>query len=257
MTFAVLLVLAIALGQFQNRARASGTSDPISSLTRKLVTPGVAMIDSAKAGTDAFWAHAVNASKSEIELRRLKQLEATYKVYAQTVEALRGEIDQLRKLAGMPNFGRDRVPARITGYYPNENRITLSAGEHQGIKVGMPVVSAQGLVGIVQTVESDKSQLLTVTSPVVRYGATVVRDLGVPGLMKGQTPTRLVLDVLDTGKIEVGDSVVTSGFSNRIPRGIPVGTVAEVVPDPSYGTRRVFVAPHVQIGPTLEVWILK
>ena len=77
------------------------------------------------------------------------------------------------------------------------------------------------------------------------------------GLMKGQTPTRLVLDVLDNGVAEVGDPVVTSGLSSRIPRGIPVGTVAEVVPDPSYGTRRVFVSPSAQIGSSLEVSIFK
>jgi cell shape-determining protein MreC len=50
---------------------------------------------------------------------------------------------------------------------------------------------------------------------------------------------------------------VTSGLSDRIPRGIPVGVVAEVVYDPSLGTRRVFVAPAAQIGPTLEVTVVK
>lgn len=245
------------LGQLQNRARAAGSTDFVSGFFQRLAVPGVTAIDQAKGSVDSLLKGISEGPRIKLEIKRLKQLEASYLVYEQTVESLRNELDQLRKLDQMPNFGRHRIPARIVGYFPNENRITLSAGSREGVKVGMPVVTAQGLAGIVQTVESDKCQILTVTSPVVRYGAMVARDSGVPGLMKGQTPTRLVLDVLDNGKIEVGDPVVTSGYSDRIPRGIPVGTVAEVVPDPSYGTRRVFVAPSTQVGPTLDVWVLK
>ena len=257
MAFITLLVLAVLLGQVQTRARTHGTIDVVSSTLQKLTIPGIAALNNVEHQTDLFFRSVSNGPRDLAELKRLKQLEQSFKMYGQTVEGLQNQIDQLRKLSSMPNFGRVRIPGRIVGYFPYENRLTLSVGDIQGVKVGMPVVGAAGLIGIVQTVEKDKCQVLTVTSPMVRFGAMVQRDMGVAGIMKGQTPTRLVLDVLDTGNIEVGDPVITSGFSSRIPRGIPVGDVAEVVPDPNYGTRRVFVAPSSQIGPTVEVWILK
>ncbi len=179
------------------------------------------------------------------------------KTYVQTVESLRRELAQLRTVTGLPNPGAKRVSARIIGYFAYEDRVTLSAGAAQGVKVGMPVISADGLLAVVQTVEPDRAQALTVTSPAVRFGGLVLRDDGVAGLMKGQTSTRLILDVLEEGKIQVGDAVVTSGFSSRFPRGIPIGTVAEVVADPNFGTRRVFVAPAVNIAATLDVWVLE
>jgi rod shape-determining protein MreC len=91
----------------------------------------------------------------------------------------------------------------------------------------------------------------------VKFGGMVQSDPEVVGIIKGQTPTRLVLDIIDNGKVEPGDPVVTSGYSDRIPRGITIGIVAEVVFDPSLGTRRVFVAPAARIGSALEVTVIK
>ena len=222
-----------------------------------MTAPGVRLTDDTWTNLTGLWVSMGKSKESQQELERLRRLESAARLYAQTVDSYQRELAQLRKLSGLPNFGRQKLFGRIVGYFPYENRFTLSIGSGQGVGVGMPVVSADGLLGIIQTVEKDTSQALMLCSPAVKFGGMVQRYPEVLGLMKGQTPTRLVLDVLDNGIVEVGDAVVTSGLSQRIPRGIPVGTVAEVVPDPSYGTKRVFVSPSAHMGSALEVTVLR
>lgn len=251
------MALAVILGQVQNRSRNDGSTDFVSRAARAVVSPGVVGLDGATQGLRAQISSLAGAPRLAEELRRLKQVEAASAVYSQTIESKDRELEQLRALVGLPNYGRQRTSARVIGYFPFENRATISVGSSKGVKKGMPVVCGQGLLGLIQTVDLGSSQVLLVCSPYVKFGGMVQRVPEVPGLMKGQTPNRLILDVLDNKKVEVGDPVVTSGLSERIPRGIPVGTVAEVVPDPNYGTNRIFVSPTAQIGPSMEVFVLK
>ncbi|MBS1723753.1 MAG: rod shape-determining protein MreC [Armatimonadetes bacterium] len=241
----------------QNRARNQGHSDPVTVIVRSMTSPASRALDDFGIAWNGAVTNLFQGAAVKRELARLRQLEAAVSQYEDTVQNLEKEVSSLRALQSMPNFGRKRIGARITGYFPYANRATLSVGSKDGIVAGMPVVCAQGLLGIVQTVDADTSQFYSVTSPHVIYGGRVDAQVPVPGLVKGQTPTRLVLDVWDNGNVKVGDPVVTSGYGDRIPAGIPVGTVVEVVPDPSYGTRRIYVAPSAQFGPILEVWVLK
>lgn len=257
MALIILLALSVVLGQVQNRARNAGDTDFASRAAKAVVTPGVVGLDSmAKGGRDQ-WTLISRGPALAQELQRLRQMEAAFKLYAETIDSKNRELEQLRGLVSMPNFGRMRVSARIIGYFPFENRITLSVGKAKGVDKGMPVVCSQGFVGLVQNVDASSCQVLLACSPDIKFGGLVQRIPEVPGLMKGQTPNRLVLDVLDNKVVKVGDPVVTSGLSDRVPRGIPVGTVAEVVPDPNYGTNRIFVSPSAQIGPSIEVMVLK
>ncbi len=241
----------------QTRLRNSGKTDFVSQAARNIASPGVNLVNSVHESWLNFLTGVQDGGKVRAELQRLKRFEESAKVYETTVRSLAQEVSQLRALSKMPNFGRQRVSARITGYFPYENRLTLSLNDPKDIVPGMAVLAPEGLIGIVQTVSGNSCQALTITSPTARYGAMVLEDIPVPGLIKGQTPTRLVLDVLDSATIRVGDSVVTSGYSDKIPRGIPIGTVAEVVLDQSFGTRRVFVAPNVEMGKNIDVWVVK
>ncbi|MBS1714120.1 MAG: rod shape-determining protein MreC [Armatimonadetes bacterium] len=251
------MALAIVFGQFQNRARATGSVDPVSGFTRTVTLPLARAFDGMSAW---FGSTAVNLTSGpglQRELARLKDVESAAKLYADTVAVKDQTIASLRALQGFPDVGRTRVPARTVAYFAYQNQVTVSAGRDQGVTKGLPVVSAQGLLGVVQAVEADRCQVLLLTSPAVKIGAMVFRDPPVAGFLKGQSPVRLTLDVLDTNKVEVGDPVVTSGFSEKIPRGLAVGRVVQVVTDENYGIRRVYVAPAVQVGKATEVWVLK
>jgi rod shape-determining protein MreC len=180
-------------------------------------------------------------------------------LYNEQVARLEGEIDNLRRMIGLPAYGdKQKVPCEVIGFFPYENRITVSAGKSQGIEPGMAVVSGKGLVGVVQSVDTKTSQATLIYSPRLKMGAIALRNPPAAGLLKGETRDSLVLEFLDfKAPVQVGDEVVTSGYSDKIPYGIPIGRVMQVQDDVEFGTRSSVVYPHVQIGEVREVFILK
>lgn len=178
--------------------------------------------------------------------------------YAEREVRLERELDQVRRTIGLVTpGGTTRVPAQVIAFFPMENRLTIGAGADAGIRPGLPVVAAQGFVGIVQTVEPKRSQVLLVTSPALKIGAMIDRAVPVPGIMRGENPERLILEVVENVPIASGERVVTSGYSEHIPRGLPLGTVVEAARDPDFGARRAYIFPNVRTGLLREVMVLK
>lgn len=210
----------------------------------------------AEGGSD-FWAGVTSASLLKRRNEQLERQIAAFSIYAERERLMRQEIDQMRALANMPNFGKRRISAEIIGYFPFDNRITISAGRRRGVEDQLPVVTAQGLIGVISTVDEETSQVTLLTSPNLKVGALVTSSTPVAGLIKGETASRLVLDIVDNVTIAVGDKVVTSGYGKFTPRGVPIGEVIEVVPDPDYGTQKAFVFPYARVALSTEVVVLK
>ncbi len=104
--------------------------------------------------------------------------------------------------------------------------ITISRGTRDGIAVGMPVVTAQGLVGRVLEISANASRILLVTD---RDSAVSARLQGtrVQGSLRGQLSGSLRLTLVPPGEsIVVGDLVLTSGLGGNFPPDIIIGQVA-------------------------------
>ena len=189
------------------------------------------------------------------ENRRLKAQAQAANAYLEQIEALNRQISDLRTMQGFgPVPGKTRVPASIIGYFGNENLLTLNVGSKQGITVGCPVIAAQGLLGTVQSVEASRSQVLLLRNPGLTVGAIdISRKPAVAGLMK-------VLRIVfadPQAPVEVGDTIVTTGFSDTIPRGIILGKVILVEDSQEEGTRMAVIDPAVSVGDVREVHVLK
>ncbi len=104
--------------------------------------------------------------------------------------------------------------------------ITVNSGTRDGIAVGMPVVTAQGLVGRVLEISANASRILLVTD---RDSAVSARLQGtrVQGSLRGQLSGSLRLTLVPPGEsIVVGDLVLTSGLGGNFPPDIVIGQVA-------------------------------
>lgn len=256
----VLLCAAGAvLGRIQTSARTGGAVDFPSRMVRSSVSPLSNGLTAVADGVSDFTAGVFRAGALTRENRRLHDLAQAAALYDSRVDLLIGENDRLRRLLSIPKIpGRQRVAASVIGYAPLENRITLNVGSAQGIRAEQPVVTSEGLVGRVQTVEAGKCQVLLISSPRLRIGAMVQRDPPPVGLAIGESPRVVLLDYLDMrATVQVGDEVVTSGYSDRVPPGIPIGKIAQISDDPETGSRRCQVFPHVVLGELRAVFVLK
>ena len=150
------------------------------------------------------------------------------------------ELARLEEQLGISYLrGLETQIARVTtGPYSNftDHTLQLDRGRDAGLRVGMPVVQRDGLVGRIVQVSDSRSVVQLITDPDMWIGIRLSRS-GVIGKGHGggDTDTFIGEVSLDTGApVEERELVVTGGIERSImPPGnqIPVGTVDKVTPD--------------------------
>jgi rod shape-determining protein MreC len=121
------------------------------------------------------------------------------------------------------------IPANVVENTPNrnDNRLILNAGRDNGIEKDMGVISANGVVGIVDRVTDN---FCTVTSLLntSRSVSGKLRRTGIYGPVVWDKKDIRHVEIIDIPQhitILKGDTVVTSGHSLTFPEGILIGTV--------------------------------
>jgi len=108
-----------------------------------------------------------------------------------------------------------------------QNYITLNKGLIDGIKVDMGVICDEGVVGIVKTVSNRFSFVVPVLNPKLQINTKFTRNNYIGTLVWSGEDYRFanLTDIARHVEFSLGDSLVTSGFTNTFPAGIPVGTI--------------------------------
>lgn len=136
-----------------------------------------------------------------------------------------------------------------------QNTITINAGNKEGIKPGMPVISYRGLVGIVQTCSDNFSIARTLKN--VDLKLTVKNEnKRLNGIMKWDGEKLVIVDVPRTYDFDVGDRIVTSEISSIIPVPIPVGIVAKIEEDKTGLLNLIQIKPFEEVLSVENVFIL-
>jgi rod shape-determining protein MreC len=123
------------------------------------------------------------------------------------------------------------ILARIIGLNPSAQfqSIRIDRGDRDGLRVGMPVVTPEGVVGQVIRVVDASADIMLPTDPASRIGAVMQRSR-VRGTVIGTGDgERLSLDlVLREDDPVDGEVVVTSGTDGVYPPGLELGTVKTI-----------------------------
>ena len=255
-----LIALSILLDRMQTGAGRSGRLDVVGNALRRTVgwvgRPLGALFES----TGDFSRRLREGDRLARENEALRARLNAVGLYAEQIDALNDQVQNLRGLSGLgPLPGHERVMADVVGFHQYEGRIDLSVGSERGVQPDMPVISADGLVAIVQTVWPGGSQAALITNVGVSVGGLdLSRKPPAAGILKGRDPSTLVLTFLDpNASAASGDTVVTSGYGPRIPRLLRVGRIVSVENDVEYGIRRALVVPFMAPGTLKEVQVLK
>lgn len=121
------------------------------------------------------------------------------------------------------------IPARVIKNSVNKqyNFITLNVGKNDGVDAGMAVISDKGIVGEVKEATNNFSSVISILNR-ESFPNAMIRRNGYFGPLEwpGRNYRRVVLTQIP-GHVDVriGDTIVTSGFSETYPIGILVGTV--------------------------------
>ena len=255
-----LVVAALALDRMQAAAARAGRLDPAGLVVRSAVGLLGRPLNALFEGTGDLGRRLREGDRLARENDALRAQFAAVSMYAERIEVLQDQVANLRTLNGLgPLPGHERVNADVVGFHPYEGSIDLSVGTERGVAQDMPVICADGLVGIVQSAWRGGARAALVTNAGVQVGGLdLSRKPPTEGLVKGRDPSTLVLTFFDpTEAVASGDTVVTSGHSEHIPRLLRVGRVISVESDPDYGIKRATIVPFMSPGTLKEVQVLK
>lgn len=135
---------------------------------------------------------------------------------------------------------------------------TLNRGSLHGVKIGMPVMTEQGIVGSVKEVGLNWCKVTTVIETASSVGACVLRS-GDAGIVSGDFSLRKngyckFSYVEGTADIEVGDIIVTSAMSGVYPADLVIGEVTSIGTDEYTRMTVATVLPAVDFS-TLQ-WVM-
>jgi len=168
------------------------------------------------------------------------------------------ELLELRQRAG-PGFQSASVVR--SGTRGSESMFLLDVGSNHGVAVNDPVVSFEGLVGVIREVRRGSSVAMDWTHPDFRVSAMTLDGqafgLVEPRLGAFREEDRLVLNgVPYYTTLESGTAVVTSGRGSVYPRGILVGTVDALAETEAGWRRSYWLRPAVQPAAVNHVLVM-
>lgn len=176
------------------------------------------------------------------------------------VRSASSEIKSLREILDIRKAAmRPMEPVNIVGktFGNTGSLITIDAGASDSIQIGMPLVTAKGVVGSVTQTAEHYAQILPHNHPVFRISARI-QGTRVSGIVSysGKPGVLLMNYVPATTDVEIGAIIETSGYSNSYPEGVPVGEVVSVEPDPGNDRQRILLKPFQSISDLSEAFII-
>jgi len=178
----------------------------------------------------------VTAPRDMASLRaRNIELEGQVALLQQQVIELQQQLREAQVLYALLDFARTRpenkyVAAAVIGRDPSPflHYIIIDKGSDDEIRHGMPVVTQQGLVGIVDAVTSSAARVQLLTDP----GSAVnvrLQSTQTEVLMTGSVTGDVTLDMVPQDVVlQPGELVLTSGLGGTYPTEVVVGQVINV-----------------------------
>ncbi|MDR3309069.1 MAG: rod shape-determining protein MreC [Tannerella sp.] len=107
------------------------------------------------------------------------------------------------------------------------NYITINRGSADGVRSDMGVISPQGVVGIVMTANSRFSVVIPLLNVKLKVSCKVKNTnyFGALSWKGGDAAFAYLEDMPSHSVFEIGDTIVTSGYSTVFPPGLLVGVV--------------------------------
>jgi rod shape-determining protein MreC len=150
------------------------------------------------------------------------------------------------------------VAAQVIGTSGTEQSYVLfiDKGAKDGIAADMPVITPDGIVGKTRDVFEHTSQVLEISDATSGAGV-IMTDTRIQGVLRGDSWGQPeIVNLSPDTRIKAGEPVVTSGGDSIYPRGLAVGTVDRVVPQPEGTLVNVLIKPAANLERLEEVLII-
>ena len=163
-----------------------------------------------------------------------------------------GRVARMRDQLPMPMLPAEIVGRDLSRWYRS---VLLDRGRQVGVAAGMPVVSDEGVVGLVTAVSDQASKIMLLLDGQSAIDGTIQRSRA-HGIVRGRGGEELLFEyVIRDNDVRIGDLIISSGVSAAFPKGLRIGEVVEVLPGDGL-VRTARLKPAVDFGRLEQVFIL-
>lgn len=189
------------------------------------------------------------------------------------IEELTGELHLLEeyrleniRLRELLNFEASFVdhfellPAKVIGRNPSNWRktFTINRGKAHGLREGMAIITPRGVVGRIGTLGERSAEVLLILDHEGALGG-MMQNTRFPGIVEStgdnQIPLQMVQLPYDS-PVQENHTVITSGLGGIFPKGLRIGYVIDIIPEPNGLMKKARIIPFVDFDRIEEVFII-
>jgi rod shape-determining protein MreC len=198
-----------------------------------------------------------NIAKQNIKLKKqISELNVTLIDYHNQKQ----EIKRLTKLLSFTDdFDKKEIyPAEVIAHHTKGpfQTIRIMGGSNHDLKIGMPVISSQGVVGQVLRVGLLYSDVQLITDGSFSLDVLIERPR-IRGLLRGGFSHSCLLFLHHRANIKIGDTIITSGMLGFFPKGVPVGKVTKISYETDEIAQLITIEPWISLEAIEEVVVIK
>jgi len=128
--------------------------------------------------------------------------------------------------------------------------LLINRGMRDGLRVGLAVVNEEGIVvGQIVEVKDTIARICLTTSPGCQLAAAIQNESKTQGLTDGNLGLTIKMSYIpQLEKINVGDTIISSGLGGNIPRGLVIGRVASIFNESNEVWQEATIEPLVDLN---------
>lgn len=261
---AIAAVALILIGVMIYAASTGGATTIPSAITGAIVTPLQSLASGISDGFNNFFGLFTDAGELKKENAAMQEELNDLRAKQVELDKLREENQDLKKYLHLIEstdqytFARGRVVAMDASdkYY----NFTINVGSLSGVKANNPIITPEGLVGVVYEVGPSFSKVRTILDPATQVSARISRtgESGITGANLKLTREGLLrLNQLSRESgAATGDYVVTAGIGGVFPADLLIGKITEINTDSNGLSAYALVQPFADIANLTSVLVI-
>jgi rod shape-determining protein MreC len=224
-----------------------------------LATPLQGLIAAPVDKAQGLWANYVDLldvrEENERMRRRVADLEEENLQYREALVAS-GHLQQIAAMRD--DFEIPMLPSEVVGLdvVPWFRSVLVDRGGVHGVQAGNPVITAEGVVGLVTATSSRAAKTMLLLDRQSTIDGIVQRSRA-RGMVRGRGTDELEFEfVVRGGDVRAGDVVITSGLGGVYPKGLRIGEVVEVADPGGRLLQTASLRPAVDFGRLEQVFVM-
>lgn len=261
--FIICLTVALCLTVFSTVMSMTGNAWFLKDALGIIATPFRYVFNASCDAIDGFVDYFTEFDRLKNENEALRQENTKLEGENNELNVLKDENEWLREYLGIKNqnMSFSFCDAAVTGRGSSTTHktLTLNKGSLNGIKAGMVVLTADGLVGKVCEVGLTSCDVVCLIDASSAVGACVERS-SLVGIATGAYGNECVFSyttgISDFDDIAVGDVIISSGSGSIFPYGLKLGEVREVRVDEASRSVIAYIDTFVNFDTVKKVMII-